>query len=71
MVENPVLEARRRRLLEAIGQTDLNVIYARVTGSPTAASYQFLRRAILSEWDAYADEMRHWVEFTLTGESVL
>ena len=49
MANNHVLEARRRRLLEAIGQTDLNAIHARVTGSPSVVSYQFLRRAILQE----------------------
>ena len=71
MANNHVLEARRRRLLEAVGQTDLNAIHARVTGSPSVVSYQFLRRAILQDWDAYAEEMRRWIEFALTGESTL
>ena len=73
-VHHAVLRDRRVGLLRGIGASDLYRMRAKIEGPYPAAdgiNATMVRERILANWDAYADEIRTWVEFTITGESTL
>jgi hypothetical protein len=72
---NPELDKRRDALLRAISAPDLYRMRAAVDGCWTRELGDFnvvnVRYFIAANWHRYADEIRRWCEFTLTGESTL
>jgi hypothetical protein len=72
IITNKILWERRESLLRAIGISELNDIRRRVAGAAQPfQDHKSVRDFILRNWDAHVEEIKHWVEYTITGESVL
>ena len=68
--ENRLLRWRREKFLKAIDASDLWAMQRRVTGAASKTVIQ-ARWAIMDDWPAYITELRHWTDYTLTGEHTL
>lgn len=66
-----VLRERRKALLLAMSVNDLARMRTRITGATVFCTGRVLRRDALDQWAAYAEDIRGWCDFTITGESTL
>jgi hypothetical protein len=71
MSREVTLRERREALLRAMSANDVARMRTRQTGETVFRTGRQLRRDILDNWEAYAEEVRRWCDYTLTGESTL